>query len=168
MLANFVTLSFVLRIFLTSNKIFLLYSQLQASSSAGEQDVDLGGLGAVDSHKGELPVRIGVSPPNQDLSGTLETPKKDHRARSRSVRSKKPDLSRGEPVEFVLFQDTTALRTRQGDTGEWVLIKDGKMLKAFAMPFFSVVIFFFDNVVPSYPRLSYRQCAVACKASAPT
>jgi hypothetical protein len=104
-----------------SGKIFLLYSQLQASGAVSNETLDLGGLGFVDSRKGELLVRIDVKDPSHKESGAPQAIPSSARTSKRgkaALRKDKQETKTGEPLEIQLFQDTTALRSRKGDTGE--------------------------------------------------
>ncbi|KDQ26842.1 hypothetical protein PLEOSDRAFT_29973, partial [Pleurotus ostreatus PC15] len=96
--------------------VFLLYSNLQASSSS-TPDTGFRGLGHVDSKTDTLIVKIELTAPRSKSGstttsgGTKEATRKHHKkATSKTIRS---DIS----LEVELWQDKTALRSRKGDTG---------------------------------------------------
>ncbi|KAF8587886.1 hypothetical protein K439DRAFT_1652164 [Ramaria rubella] len=101
---------------------FLLYSQLQSSANSvpNDEDGDVSGLGSVNSRQGELPVRIAVkTAPRQDCAtpSSNSHPSHSHASkRGKGISSKRSHMEQ-EYVEAQLFQDTTALRSRKGDTG---------------------------------------------------
>lgn len=99
-------------------QVFILYSLLHQSKG------EFQGLGHVDSRKDTLDVLIElkpdevynaqqVSPPDLDL--TVSTASSKARRRNASIRRSPQENVK--IIEIELFQDKTALRTRQGDTG---------------------------------------------------
>jgi protein N-lysine methyltransferase METTL21D len=121
-------------------EIFLLYTRLAALKPPDISDTGhFHGLGSENSKEDSLLVRIELKPPPPSTAVTTSVPslasnseKLDNRNASRRNRGKKkregPQSGSGvsigrekvlEPVvlEYTLFQDITALRSRSGDTG---------------------------------------------------
>jgi hypothetical protein len=125
-------------------EIFLLYTRLAALKPPDSSDTGhFHGLGSENSKEDSLLVRIELKPPSPSTAVTTSTSepsqassseKLDNRNAGRRNRGKKKkregpqsrsdaSIGRGnelrEPVvlEYRLFQDITALRSRSGDTG---------------------------------------------------
>lgn len=119
-------------------EIFLLYTRLAALKPPDSNDIDhFHGLGSENSKEDSLLVRIELNPPPPPLTVTTSdasnSEKLDNQNPGRRNRRKKKkreslqnrsgvSIGRGkelEPVvlEYRLFQDITALRSRSGDTG---------------------------------------------------
>jgi hypothetical protein len=101
--------------------VFLLYSNLQTSSASGSGS-SLGsfrGLGHVDSRRDSLAVKFELTPPTRyihlDTSNVLPSPNGRNKKSGTSKRARKGGGEK--TVEIKLAQDTTALRSRKGDTG---------------------------------------------------
>ena len=114
--------------------MFLLYSQLQSSDGKPQTEIDLksSGLGSVDSNKGELVLEIDYTPsattsPEVSIPIPMMStspPSSSHAKRRKSSESSKKrrkDMS-NKSLELTLFQDTTGLRSRKGDTGKSTLV----------------------------------------------
>jgi protein N-lysine methyltransferase METTL21D len=110
-------------------EIFLLYTRLAALKPPDSSDTGhFHGLGSENSKDDALLVRIELKPPpptTVNASEPGQAPKLDNRNTGRRNRGKKRRegfQSRLEPVvlEYRLFQNITALRTRSGDTGSVV------------------------------------------------
>lgn len=118
-------------------EIFLLYTRLATLKPPDSSDTDhFHGLGSENSKEDSLLVRIELKPPSPSTAATTSTSepslasnseKLDNQNVGRRNRGKKKrsgaSIGRGnelrEPVvlEYRLFQDITALRSRSGDTG---------------------------------------------------
>jgi hypothetical protein len=108
-------------------EIFLLYTRLAALKPPDSSDTgNFHGLGTENSKEDALLVRIELKPPPTAYDPTPKS-EKLNRNTGRRNRGKKREGSRSrsdyrkelEPVvlEYRLFQDITALRSRSGDTG---------------------------------------------------
>jgi hypothetical protein len=111
-------------------EIFLLYTRLATLKPPDSNDMGhFHGLGSENSKEDTLLVRIELRPP-----ATLDAPARNsertkrnvgrrNKGRRRKGSSSRSDITIGhedlEPVvlEYSLFQDKTALRSRSGDTG---------------------------------------------------
>ncbi|KAG7444431.1 uncharacterized protein BT62DRAFT_899902 [Guyanagaster necrorhizus] len=96
-------------------EVFLIYSDLQSGISPNSNGFR--GLGQQDSHHDVLTVQLDLCPP------TGAPPVSSSRARSSRHSSKRgTKVSRpvGKTIEISIAQDTTALRSRRGDTGSVV------------------------------------------------
>jgi len=94
-------------------QVFILYSELQAKPPVkSDANRPFRGLGHVDSHQDLLSISIeleGGQVPN--IESELQTHKKNTKRRfgTRQISEK--------TIEIEVAQDTTALRSRKGDTG---------------------------------------------------
>ena len=89
-------------------KVFLIYTALQQGSSETGTSQGCRGLGYVDSYKDIISVQF-------ELSCPVDTAVKRSKRAQNSKRSQQ--RVRDKVVEIELAQDTTALRSRKGDTG---------------------------------------------------
>jgi|SRR5712671_3574984 len=111
-------------------EIFLLYTRLAALKPPDSSDIGhFHGLGSENSKEDVLLVQIELKPPpithepkSAHMSGTLNrNTNRRNKARKRKG-SVNITVGHGGPceplvLEYKLFQDTTALRSRDGDTG---------------------------------------------------
>src|SRR4051812_45498707 len=88
-------------------QIFILYSEKQTISSS-ENTEHFRGLGYVDSHKDFLEIEFELNSAPKKADTVSE------KSKLRRNKSKPRELH---SVEVRLHQDTTALRSRKGDTG---------------------------------------------------
>ncbi|KAF7430685.1 hypothetical protein PC9H_006396 [Pleurotus ostreatus] len=98
-----------------TEEVFLLYSNLQASSSS-TPDTGFRGLGHVDSKTDTLIVKIELTAPlskSGTTSGSTKEATRKHHKKATSKNTIRSDIS----LEVELWQDKTALRSRKGDTG---------------------------------------------------
>ncbi|KZT68238.1 hypothetical protein DAEQUDRAFT_671766 [Daedalea quercina L-15889] len=98
-------------------EVFLLYTDLAAKDPLDGAN-GFRGLGYVDSHKNTLNIEITID-------GRLQKPGQESTAnvhhgrsgRSTKKKGKAPTEPEGHVISIELLQDTTALRSRKGDTG---------------------------------------------------
>ncbi|KAF9499512.1 hypothetical protein BDN71DRAFT_1441631 [Pleurotus eryngii] len=105
------------QVFDADEEVFLLYSNLQASSSS-TPDTSFRGLGYVDSKTDTLIVKIELTAPlfksgSTTTSGGAKEATGKHHKRATSKNTSRSDIT----LEIELWQDKTALRSRKGDTG---------------------------------------------------
>ncbi|KAJ3560597.1 hypothetical protein NP233_g10731 [Leucocoprinus birnbaumii] len=94
-------------------EVFVLYSELQAKMRQADTDQTFRGLGHVDSRRDILPLTIeleGGEIPN-------DIPKSDEKKRAKHKNRTRTRRIADKTVEVNVAQDTTALRSRKGDTG---------------------------------------------------
>jgi len=93
-------------------EVFLLYTRLAGKKTADGSE-PFGGLGFVDARKPTINVRFELKDSESEVSRQPTPSKKQSRRRKRS----KSTESESVVFEVELSQDTTALRSRKGDTG---------------------------------------------------
>ncbi|KIJ55493.1 hypothetical protein M422DRAFT_41449 [Sphaerobolus stellatus SS14] len=100
-------------------EVFLLYSRLQSSQAVPQDAIDIktSALGSVDSKQGELAVEI-IYGPLESVSNEPTSPSVGSKRRKSTAASRKQSQKdRPKSLEITVFQDTTGLRSRKGDTG---------------------------------------------------
>jgi len=90
-------------------EVFLLYTRLATKPTADGSE-PFGGLGYVDNNKPNITVRFELRPKRQGSPTTVR--KVRNKKRLENIAAENEVL-----VEVALTQDTTALRSRKGDTG---------------------------------------------------
>ncbi|KZV62764.1 hypothetical protein PENSPDRAFT_657887 [Peniophora sp. CONT] len=87
-------------------EIFLLYTRLATLKPTDEDTTSLHGLGFVDSSLDKLPIRLEIKPRTAVEADTVLGGRKKRKTRISHM-----------VLEWELWQDKTALRSRAGDTG---------------------------------------------------
>jgi hypothetical protein len=93
------------------NQVFLLYTNLQQGASNLGTFQGYRGLGYVDSRQTTLTIQFDLKAPASSFDDDGELKK------GRGAKRKRKVLVQDKVVDIQLMQDTTALRTRKGDTG---------------------------------------------------
>ncbi|KAI0028400.1 hypothetical protein K488DRAFT_89782 [Vararia minispora EC-137] len=101
-------------------EVFLLYTRLAGLKPIGDATSSLGfrGLGFLDATTDRLPVRLEITPHSGDVHTDPDVPEGKARQNSRRRMKRRRNSEEQRVVlELELWQDTTALRSRAGDTG---------------------------------------------------
>lgn len=122
--------------------MFLLYTRL-AGKSVADGSAPFAGLGYVDSRKPIMTVQFELVRPKSDL----ELPRL-----SKGVKRRKaPKTVKEDPtiIEIQLIQDTTALRSRKGDTGSvlWKVRCSTSIILVSCHPNFDALSVLFARIV---------------------
>lgn len=99
-------------------EVFLLYTRLASLKPSDTSDATFRGLGFLNAQEDDIEVRIDLIPPTSASEPSIDGKTKGRNApRKASKKGKSGRRDEAAALEFQLFQDKTALRSRSGDTG---------------------------------------------------
>ncbi|KXN87655.1 Diaminohydroxyphosphoribosylamino-pyrimidine deaminase [Leucoagaricus sp. SymC.cos] len=104
------------RVLDADEEVFVLYSELQTQKPTEDSNQSFRGLGHVDSRKNILTLSIELRGGEVANSDTFDANAKGEKTRARLMRNRVKRIP-DKTVEVEVAQDTTALRSRKGDTG---------------------------------------------------